>query len=421
LVNTFPARELKTADYSPAGPSAFNVVKPDLLAPATSIVAADGQKKFSFPSACRDRSALSQGSGTSLAAAYVAGAALLVQQYFQEEHGFRPGGDLIRAALAATADSRVVNLTNIDQPMRFFEGMPIRRGEHLVWEVGVVSGARALRIAIAYRDLHMRSYGLFVDLDLFVRLPNGVTVYGNQRPNDREERFSTVEMIAIPQPIVGGFEVHVVCSGLADVTFSMVLMGLIDTERMFTPSHRPGRNCSGGTIGVNCQISPIKISDIPRPVALPPNSIEYLRVDRPPINFTEMLIVFNNSQMPLVYCTRRDRQPLLPVEYSHQFENVSETFELLVDRDFEYIGIAILNANPGQVNISVGYIMDPAKVTRSPGATPPPTRPSDYFTAMVVGWVLVGLFLPVVVTIGIYAWMVRRPHREAHEFTEPIA
>ena len=92
---------LSVAYYSSRGPNFVGIQKPDVVAPGTSIYSSDSE----FVSAS---------SGTSNEAAYVAGVAALVYEYFERgfyptgsevlENKFLPTSDLVRAAIIASAE-----------------------------------------------------------------------------------------------------------------------------------------------------------------------------------------------------------------------------------------------------------------------------------------------------------------------------
>jgi hypothetical protein len=203
------------AAWSGVGPGVGAAVKPDVVAPGSAVISA-GSAQTDPDSGCANVSAsLTITSGTSLAAATVGGAALLVRQYFAD--GFYPGGarfvpsaNLVRAMIVAGAapigGSRTPSRTaghgavDLGRVLRFDGRLravtfSIGTREHFVWSVMMSDSSEPLRVAIAYLDttLGRSRPGVVSDVDLFVELPNGSIVYGNMRPGAREERFATVE------------------------------------------------------------------------------------------------------------------------------------------------------------------------------------------------------------------------------------
>ncbi|OHS99916.1 hypothetical protein TRFO_33558 [Tritrichomonas foetus] len=206
----------QVAKYSSRGPNFVGIQKPDVVAPGTNIYSADSDF-------------VSVSDGTSNAAAYVAGAAALVYEYF--ERGFyptgleiktdsmQPGADLVRAIIIASADPLPgqgrkpnsasghgsVNLANIltfNDHLKVFKEIKVANSDHVILKFNLSKEiTEDLRIALSYRDSPSTSstVALSSDIDLYLKLPNQTIIYGNHHEDNLEERFSTNEKILIYQ------------------------------------------------------------------------------------------------------------------------------------------------------------------------------------------------------------------------------
>lgn len=209
---------LSVAQYSSRGPNYVGIQKPDIVAPGTTVFSSDS----SFVSAS---------DGTSNAAAYVAGVAALVYEYFEkgfyptgqqnENNKFEPQADLVRALIVASADplnegSRtpdslsghgLVNIANVitfGPNMKVFNNIRAGSDQHFFLRFKIpydqIRKEKVdLRIGCAYKDPSSTNnyLALQTNIDMYLVLPNGTAVHGNHRPEDMEERFSTVERILI--------------------------------------------------------------------------------------------------------------------------------------------------------------------------------------------------------------------------------
>jgi hypothetical protein len=432
-----PVEVLDTvADFSAAGPTVLNIVKPDVVAPGSSIMAPrQGQAH------CENLSAVAGITGTSAATPFVAGAALLAQQYFQDGYypsgspvdadSFRPSGNLLRALLVASADQPggthprhpsptsghgVVNLANVlpfDTGMRVVEQMTIALGEDLSWTVSVEQSERSLRIAMAYLDTDGWDVGLRIDLDLFVVLPNRSIVYGNMRPNSREERFSTVERIVLwPSELEDGpYEVHVVGHGrIAEtptqvVAFSLIIVGpLLDTP--FNVTRSTIAACQAPSIGNGCQIVPFLITNHTLHISMPPNSLEYFRFE-PPASYELVQFHFQRPDSSTYVADFRFtslRVPLALSDYGFAFSSDNPYVIMGASRFVigasKICGIAMTNISPREINVSVWAEIDPEE-TEPTGTSVdiPQSSAASQNSVMVTGGFVAAIVLAVFFSI----------------------
>ncbi len=193
------------SDFSAHGPTGDNRIKPTLMAPGEGIVSAGGK------TVC----ATSVHSGTSMAAAAVAGAAALVRQYYEEgyyPHGLpeasramSPSAALVKATLLAGADDMVGRDTggsfpaegqgfgrmHLDNALTFNNGRGrlfvqddqegLGQAETFTVNLQVEEGP--LHVALTWMDepaVAGAASALVNDLDLELVAPDGSRYFGNQ-------------------------------------------------------------------------------------------------------------------------------------------------------------------------------------------------------------------------------------------------
>jgi subtilisin family serine protease len=444
LVNIVVPQLPAVATYSSTGPSISNIVKPDLVAPGTRIVSARWGSDN-----CAGSDALLSASGTSCARPFIAGAALLVQQYFQDFHAITPSGNLLRAVLVASADPLpdmprhpstksghgMVNLANVlpvDATIRFVDSVFVGQSEDWKWTIRVTGQGKGLRIAMAYLNLPGTPCGLFIDLDLYVVLPNSTIVYGNMRPNAREERFSTVERVVLTaaECSAGDYGVHVASHGDFErvpnrkIDLSLFVAGTIDMGVLFVGVPGPLAECVG-TIGTHCQTVPLELRNESQSVEVLGNSLEYFRMRVPKEDFGKMLLSFirkSESMVNFIYLWAFYRMPLMPADSDTKWESTDSRFQLLAGKDVLGDGnasaIAVLNVGPDSITVEFYYELDPlpaAKPTPSAGLFCFTEILKSYYAPMVIGFSLVGVLTLVTVVLSVCLWLAKK--RDANQET----
>jgi subtilisin family serine protease len=249
------------AAFSSRGPCDDTRIKPDVVAPGTSILSCRSQvaplrnfwgdphsEKYAYMG------------GTSMSAPLVTGCAALVRQYYRQERGHQPSAALLKATLInstqyLTGNSSMpedsnsepnyhqgfgkVLLTNaiptpLNPPLRleFYDDweQPAEQlqitGDQRRFRFNLAS-AGELRICLAYTDLPGRA--LQNNLNLFLELPDGRKLFGNmQVPGGmkRPDAANNVEVIRMAEAPAGAYLIQVVASNLlTSQDFALVVAG----------------------------------------------------------------------------------------------------------------------------------------------------------------------------------------------------
>lgn len=237
-------KKIKQTWYSSTGPANKGILKPDVMAPGTSIISAKSRAHSSSPHGCRDdgEKDFTLMDGTSMACPNVAGAVALVHQYFLSGKwidNVQLDGATTRALLINSCrhplDSKtpditfghgVVDLSTI-LPIENHFGVQITHpnGEEksMVTENGhVVSKLKVdlnlsnkkLQITLSYIDkmLNMDSpLPLTRDIDLIVVSPSKKVYYGDHLNNKDTQHASTNEKVIIDEYDLenGEYTIHV--------------------------------------------------------------------------------------------------------------------------------------------------------------------------------------------------------------------
>jgi hypothetical protein len=266
------------ASFSGRGPTMLGIIKPEVVAPGDTMVAARSQPNGVQPAPDDpDPLLITVMMGTSMSTPNVAGALSLVEQYFLDRHYkdlvIVPGCALFRALAAATADPLIggerapnadsgfgqINLRrHLPFPGDGFaihlgDRLPIGSHPHIVSRFTVVNASEELRVTIAYLDPPASGDAqipLVCDLDLVVLSPSKRLFRGNHRIDDTEENYSTIERVIIfPAEVeLGEYEVHVFAANpdfVEGVEFSIVERGGITIDSTFV-QFEPATACLPG-------------------------------------------------------------------------------------------------------------------------------------------------------------------------------
>ena len=186
---------------------------------------------------------------------WVAGAALLVEQYFEDgffnNHKIKTNNNLIRASLVNSAQKLfnetrstktnepdciqghgMVTLENVmefdDSNFHLMIGNSSIEFQNLFThfdiDTDLESNKQDIKITVAYLDQAKEdySYPIASDLNIYLVSPSGKVYYGNNYPDLRQEHFSTIEKIIVPSNEVenGQYTLHVVALSSSEYFFS---------------------------------------------------------------------------------------------------------------------------------------------------------------------------------------------------------
>ncbi|HEY2322650.1 MAG TPA: S8 family serine peptidase [Thermoanaerobaculia bacterium] len=260
------------SSFTLVGPSRDGRIKPDLVGPAV-VLAGDAHAIVN--SACNTTTQ----AGTSFSSPTIAGAALLVRQYYTD--GFYPTGvatpsnvltpsaALLKATLIASA-RRVPNKYNAQgqvvpsDPVPSYEqgfGFPVlddalyfpgdvsklhaadvtpglATGESSSTAITVQAGTRLKAVLVWSDPAGTPSNGtspqLVNDLDLQVTTPAGATMYGNETLHPGQpDRLNNVEAVSIDAPASGKYTIHVTAPRISSGTrqpYALVITGDFTAE-----------------------------------------------------------------------------------------------------------------------------------------------------------------------------------------------
>lgn len=248
------------SSFTLVGPTRDGRIKPDLVGPAI-VLAGDAHAIVN--NACN---ATSQ-AGTSFASPTIAGAALLVRQYYTDgfyptgvatpSNVFTPSAALLKATLIASA-RRVPNKYNAQgqvvasDPVPSYEqgfGFPVLDDALYfpgdVSKLHVLDDTRGLAVNESYSTTITANPGtrleavlvwtdpagtqLVNDLDLQVTTPSGTTMYGNERLHPGQpDRLNNAEAVSIDAPAGGKYTISVSAARIGSGTrqpYALVITG----------------------------------------------------------------------------------------------------------------------------------------------------------------------------------------------------
>lgn len=248
----------RVAPFSGRGPTADGRVKPDVVAPATAILAARSRRANvrSVWGKVPDRDFVLLG-GTSTAAPLVAGCVALVREYSRRRLGIlRPTAAFLKALViggttridglpeGAPPDmhqgwGRVDSLVSLcpaaawgiaEAAVVGTDEPPLAEGEERVFRMSVLRESAPFRATLVWTD--PPGPRLFSDLDLVVHLPNRLFYHGNRRIGDADfDRTNNVEQVRVESCPAGDLRL-VVSAVHADEPqpFALVVHGAFGTE-----------------------------------------------------------------------------------------------------------------------------------------------------------------------------------------------
>jgi hypothetical protein len=247
------------AAFSSPGPTYDSRLKPEIVAPGTVILAArSAQSAFAFGQPETDFDGhYGYASGTSQACPVVAGAAVIVRQYYiQEAHHPNPSAALLKATLINGAtrikselvDDATVGYPSFHQgfgrldmrrtipsPQDAADGFTLRfvdvnandqgaltRGSltQAAWRKRIqVNAGRPLSITLSWTDFPVQ--GVQTSLDLGVKSPTGQSIWGNPEARyhraqwEEKDTSNNVERIVVDEPAEGTWTILVNASSLS--------------------------------------------------------------------------------------------------------------------------------------------------------------------------------------------------------------
>lgn len=486
--------DLKVAQYSSRGPNYVGIQKPDVVAPGTNVYSADS-------------TFVSSSSGTSNAAAYVAGSAVLVYEYF--ERGFYPTGsevstnsfvptsDLVRALIVASADplpttvengkrrgSRtpdslsghgLVNLHNVvtfGRNMKVFKQVKVGNDEHFFMRFTLKKSEMNdmdLRICSAYKDSSSTNnyLALQTNIDMYLVLPNGTIVYGNHRPGDVEERFSTVERILIYNEELrelqknsnnesDTYELHFVTGGGFSTLphygiFSLLISGpfvnnedavedsikLYETRNFLYEFEEPEdlrsdfkfylsykETCEFPSFGVKCQHNATEIPIGNQTLFEIPSSTAKLLYVNIPLNYTRMLLHLRrepsfNGRLALQFAINNIYEYGTNYPFIVSVNGGSSTIAL--GRSMfganKFVGIRMSNMVGTDLKVSASMTYEEAIPAQTPTRSAEATIPKEVIVHLSVSYGLFALFLIPVIVFSILICCLRKKIKNGKKLT----
>lgn len=215
------------ADFSSRGPAGDGRIKPEILAPASSVVSARSRlvegNLPGFPDYTRMR-------GTSMAAAITGGGSALLMEYFEKNlKASRPSAALVKAALINGANAGVkgpsedgfgvLDLAGTiialnDGSFRFSdEWAGVAQGAEIVFKYTVRDSSSPFKATLAWTDPAAEpgsARTLVNDLNLVVETPGGSSYHGNHfLGKNAPDRINNVEQVILPAPSAGEYTLRV--------------------------------------------------------------------------------------------------------------------------------------------------------------------------------------------------------------------
>ncbi|HZG15438.1 MAG TPA: S8 family serine peptidase [Candidatus Bathyarchaeia archaeon] len=214
--------EYQVAAFSSRGPTSDGRIKPDVVAPGTSIFST----RSIYSEAYDDiEGAYGLMSGTSMATPIVAGGVAQIRQYLQENGTTNPSGALMKALLITGAEDlgdsvyRMgfgrVDLPNSIDATFVDQQTGMKTNDTLTYEVEVDSDNDPFNVTLVWTDYPASLYAsraLVNDLDLVVTTPSGEQFNGNDfsgDSDDERDNLNNVEQVFLSKPEKGTYTVTV--------------------------------------------------------------------------------------------------------------------------------------------------------------------------------------------------------------------
>jgi serine protease AprX len=259
------------AAFSSRGPCDDGRIKPDVVAPGTDVASTKSSTAplSRFWGAYPGNARYAFMGGTSMAAPLVSGCAALVREYFVTTRNHEPSAALLKAALingttwlnGPDSIAPAVGTPNFHQgfgrvnladtipnptrpqmelrfvdewqnPAQWFTGSGQRRR----YEFSIQQPSGPLRICLAYTDLPARA--LQNDLDLFVELPTGQKINGNEQLANKlriPDPTNNVEVVRVDAPPAGQYLIQIAVTTMPRGSASPQDFALIVTGEGVSP------------------------------------------------------------------------------------------------------------------------------------------------------------------------------------------
>lgn len=224
------------ASYSSWGPTEEGIVKPEVIAPGTSIYSAKSLGIHDYVSAMTTDQLL-RSDGTSMATPMVAGIGILIRQFFVDGYypslsansanSMDPSGFLVKAMIIngcrrlgkdilhhKTGFGMVTGIDSMGfgkfKGLRVTDKIEIGRHKHLSSTI-TTTETQDLSITICYCEPSMSSskIPLNIGLNLVVEDSKGKSYFANGLPDDRDEEFTTSMRVYIENAPAGTYKIHI--------------------------------------------------------------------------------------------------------------------------------------------------------------------------------------------------------------------
>lgn len=271
----------QVAEFSSRGPTNDGRIKPDVVAPGTSI--------FSTRSLYGDEyddivDAYGMMSGTSMATPIAAGGVAQIRQYLQEKGTDNPSGALLKGMLISGADdlgdnlARMgfgrINLPNSIDTSFVDQKAGVKTGQSLTYEVEVKNTNDPFNVTLVWTDYPaslFASRALVNDLDLVVTTPSGEQFNGNDfddEPDNERDNLNNVEQVYITDPEKGTYTVTVTGANIpkGPQPFALVSNGEITPKLIDETGLKASATLSKDTIkltlkgSVDASVSSVKVN-----------------------------------------------------------------------------------------------------------------------------------------------------------------